>query len=52
VRIRKGRISSRDRVVDVAEGDVIKFQCHGTRIWSLYVVSIVASDLGISLKRN
>jgi hypothetical protein len=51
VQIRKGRYSSQDRTFDAADGEVINFQCHGARIWPLYVASIVVSNLAISLKR-
>jgi hypothetical protein len=52
VRIRKGRYSSQDHSFDVADGEVVHFHCHGTRIWPLYVASIVAPNLAISLKRR
>ena len=52
LRIRRGRYSSRDRSFDVADGEVIRFRCHGAMVWPRYVASIVAPDLGISLKRE
>jgi hypothetical protein len=50
--IRKGRYSSRAQSVDVADGEVVVFRCHGTRIWPMYVASIVVPNLAISLKRE
>jgi hypothetical protein len=52
VRIRKGRYSSQDQSFDVADGEVVNLHCHGTRIWPIYVASIVAPNLAISLKRK
>ncbi|HVA09103.1 MAG TPA: hypothetical protein VNG12_20400 [Acidimicrobiales bacterium] len=52
LRIRAGRYLSRDRLFDVADGDVVTFRCHGTMIWPGYVASIVKPDLAISLKRE
>ena len=52
LRIRKGRYSSRDHSFDVADGEVVNFRCHGTRIWPMYVGSIVVPNLAISLTRS
>ena len=52
VRIRKGRYSSREHSLEVADGESVSFQCHGIRIWPMYVASIVKPDLAISLKRH
>ena len=52
VRLRAGRYSSRDHAFDVADDEVVSFRCHGTRIWPLYVASVVAPSLAISLKRG
>lgn len=52
VRIGKGRYSSRTLPLDVADGEVARFRCHGTRIWPLYLASIVVPNLGISLRRE
>lgn len=51
IRIRKGRYSSRERSFDGADGEVVNFRCHGTRIWPMYVASTVVPNLAISLKR-
>jgi hypothetical protein len=52
VQIRHGRYSSRDQSFDVADGEVVSFRCHGTRIWPIYVASIVLPNLAIALKRE
>ncbi len=52
IRIRRGRYSSRDHSFDVADGEVINFRCHGTRIWPRYVASIFVPSLAISLSRE
>lgn len=52
VRVRKGRYSSRDQSFDIADGEVVDFRCHGTRIWPRYVASIVVPNLAISLSRE
>jgi hypothetical protein len=36
----------------VADGEVINFRCHGTRIWPRYVASIFVPSLAISLSRE
>jgi hypothetical protein len=52
VRIRKGRYSSQDHSFDVADGEVISYHCHGTRVSPRYVASIVVPNLAISLKHQ
>jgi len=52
VRVRADRYSSRDQAFDVADGEVANFRCHRTRIWPLYVASVFAPSLAISLKRE
>jgi hypothetical protein len=50
VRVRAGRYSSREQAFDVADDEVVNFRCHGTRIWPLYLASVFAPTLAISLK--
>jgi hypothetical protein len=50
LRVRAGRYSSHDHSFDVADGETVKFRCHGALIWPRYVASIVKPDLAISLK--
>jgi len=52
VRITEGRYSSRDHSFELADGEVGKFRCHGANLWPLYVASVVAPNLAISLKRE
>lgn len=52
VRVRKGRYSSRNHSFDIADGEVVNFRCHGTRIWPMYLASIVVPNLAISLSRE
>jgi hypothetical protein len=52
IRIREGRYSSRGDSFRAADGEVVSFNCHGVRIWPLYVASIVVANLAISLKRE
>jgi hypothetical protein len=52
VQIRHARYTSREQSFDAADGDVVSFRCHGTRIWPLWVASIFVPSLAISLKRE
>jgi hypothetical protein len=52
LRIRRGRYSSQEHSFEGADGDVVSFRCHGTRIWPRYVASIVVPSFAISLKRE
>jgi hypothetical protein len=52
IQIRHGRYSSRDEAVEVVDGDVVNFRCHGVRIWPMYVASIFVPNLAITLQRD
>lgn len=52
VRVHKGRYSSPEHSLEVADGEAVSFRCHGIRIWPMYLLSIVMPNLGISLKRE
>lgn len=52
LRLRAGRYSSLDHSFDAADGDVIRFQCHGAMVWPRWAASFVKPDLAISLKRE
>jgi hypothetical protein len=52
VLVRKGRYSSQRRSFDVADGDVVTFNCSGVRIWPTYVASLIVPNIGISLRRG
>lgn len=49
LRLQAGRYSSRDHSLDVADGEVVSFRCHGAQIWPTYVLSIFKPDLAIRL---
>jgi hypothetical protein len=52
LQIRTGRHSSRAAPFEVADADTVRFRCHGAMVWPRYLASIVAPNLGISLKRE
>ncbi len=52
LRIRSGRYSSQQCSLDVDDHDVVAFRTYGANLWPIFVVSIVKTDLGISLKRE
>jgi hypothetical protein len=52
IRMRKGRYSSREQSFDAADGQAVNFQCHGCRIWPLWLASFVVPTLAIALKRE
>jgi hypothetical protein len=52
LRIRTGRYSSPERRFDVADGELVNFRTRGPLVWPVFVASIVAPNLGISLKRE
>jgi hypothetical protein len=52
VQVTAGRYTSRIDPFDTADGETVNFQCHGTRIWPLYLASIVKPDLAIALRRE
>ena len=52
LQIRAGRYASRVDAFEVTDGENVNFRCHGAMVWPRYVASIVAPNLGISLKRE
>jgi len=52
LRLGSGRHRSAERSFDVAQDEVVGFQCHGPRIWPMLVAALVKSDLWISLRRE
>jgi hypothetical protein len=52
LRVRKGRYSSQERAFDAADGQVISFQCHGARVWPIWLASFVKPDLAIALHQD
>ena len=52
LQIRAGRYSSRAEPFEAPDGEMVSFRCHGAMVWPRYVASIIAPNLGISLKRE
>ena len=52
LRLGEGRHVSPQRSFDVAEDEVVSFQCHGPRFWPQLVAAAVKPDLWISLRRS
>jgi hypothetical protein len=52
LQITAGRHSSRAEAFEVADGHAVNFRCHGAMVWPRYVASILAPNLGISLKHE
>jgi hypothetical protein len=52
LRMRNGRYSSRGRLFDVADDEVVSFRCHGAMVWPRWAASFVKPDLAISLMRE
>jgi hypothetical protein len=52
LQITAGRYSSRAEAFEADDGETVNFRCHGAMVWPRYVASIVAPNLGISLKRD
>jgi hypothetical protein len=52
LQVTHGRFVSPTRAFRSADGEVVRFRCHGALIWPLWVASIVKPDLAISLRRE
>lgn len=52
LRVRVGRYSSLSRSIEINDGQVLNFRCHGAMVWPRFVASLVKPDLGISLHRT
>jgi hypothetical protein len=52
LQLKAGRYSSRAARFEAADGEGVNFRCHGAMVWPRYVASILAPNLGISLKRE
>ncbi|HLW96791.1 MAG TPA: hypothetical protein VKS25_15550 [Solirubrobacteraceae bacterium] len=52
LRIHTGRYSSPERSFTSADGELVSFRTRGPLIWPVYVTSLVAPNVGISLKRE
>ena len=52
LQVRSGRSSSRTKVFDAAEGDVVAFRCSGKSILPIFLASFVVPSLALSLRRE
>lgn len=50
LQVKTGRYGSRPHAFDAADGETAKFRCSGSRVWPVYVASIVKPDLALTLK--
>lgn len=50
LQVKAGRYGSKQCPFDVADGGIAKFRCSGSRVWPVYVASIVKPDLALTLK--
>ena len=51
LRIRSGRLTSPERLIDAHAGERIAFWCRGALLWPIYVAALIKSDLGVTLAR-
>ena len=51
VQLRAGRYRSRPCPVDVRDGNVASFRCHGAMMWPRWIASVLKPDLAIYLAR-
>jgi hypothetical protein len=49
LRLRRGRYSSRDASFDAADGETVRFRCHGVMVWPRWLMSFALPNLGIAL---
>lgn len=52
LQVRTGRYTSPLRPFDVTDEGTVSFRCSGARIWPLYLASLLAPSLALSLKRE
>lgn len=52
LRLGTGRHRSGEQTFDVAQDEVVGFQCHGPRMWPIWLAALIKSDLWISLRRE
>jgi hypothetical protein len=50
--LRKGRYSSGTHEFEAADGDLVRFRCHGAMIWPRFVASLAKPDWAIALIRE
>ena len=51
LKIRKGRYTSRELSFQATDGQVIRFNCSGGRVWPVLLASLVVPSLAFKLSR-
>ncbi len=52
LQVRAGRYGSKHCPFDAADGQLAKFRCSGSRVWPVYVASVLKPDLALTLKSD
>ena len=52
LQVRIGRYSSALQSFDVADGNTVNFRCNSAKIWPIYLASLLAPGLALTLKRE
>jgi hypothetical protein len=52
LQVKAGRYASGRHAFDATDGETVSFRCSGSRVWPLYVASIVKPDLALTLKHE
>lgn len=52
IRVRTGRYSSQTQSFQATDNEVVTYRCNGSRIWPIYLASLVKPDLALTLKRE
>jgi hypothetical protein len=50
--VRNGRNSSRTKIFDAAEGEIVAYRCSGKSILPIFLLSFVVPSLALSLRRE
>ncbi|MGH9054435.1 MAG: hypothetical protein ACRDYY_00995 [Acidimicrobiales bacterium] len=52
LQVKDGRSTSSQRSFDAADGAIVNFRCNSSRIWPVYLVSLVVPSLALKLNRE
>ncbi len=52
LQVRNGRNSSRTRIVDLAEDEIVAFRCTGKSVLPIFLLSFIFPGLALSLRRE
>lgn len=52
LQVKDGRSTSSLRSFDAVDGVIVNFRCNSSRIWPVYLASLVVPSLGLSLVRK